>query len=259
MIKKPVVFLDVETTGTSTTRDRIVQFSAIKVQLNYSDGVIVSFTTLEQKNVFINPKMKIPTGASEVHGIYDKDVADCPDFGYFASSIYKMLEGCVLAGYNVRSFDIQILSEEFARYGITFPVPNTPILDCMKIFQNKEPRTLAGALKFYCGKEIVDAHDALADTAATIDVFIGQAVKYGEEINSLTDEDVTQYCLGDAKPIDLAGKIVRNEKGEAVYSFGKCIGVPVLNDVGFASWMLKNDFSTDTKKVVSDILSGKLK
>lgn len=223
-----MIFFDLETTGTSTTKDRIVQLSAI------------TYPSLEKKKILINPTIPIPKGASDVHHITDEMVKDAPTFSRYAKSLYDFFNGQVLAGYNIQSFDIPLLMEEFNRCGMNLEVGG--IVDCYKTFIENEPRTLAGALKFYCGKKIGDdAHDAEVDTLATIDVYESQAFMY----------DVAPYM----PEVDIAGKIKMID-GIECYAFGKEINQPIKTNPSFGEWMLRNDFTQDTKKHIRRIIYG---
>lgn len=223
-----MIFFDLETTGTSTTNDRIVQLSAI------------TYPSLEKKKILINPTIPIPKGASDVHHITDNMVKDAPPFSKYSKSLHAFFNNQVLAGYNIQSFDIPLLMEEFNRCGLTLEIGG--IVDCYKTFIENEPRTLAGALKFYCGKTTGDdAHDAEVDTLATIEVYESQAFMY----------DVAPYM----PEVDIAGKIKLID-GVECYAFGKCLNTPVKSDIGFAQWMLKNDFTQDTKNHIRRIING---
>ena len=170
-LKNPIVFFDLETTGTNIITDRIVEICYLKVYPNGNE---------ESKTLRINPGMHIPEAASAVHGIYDADVADCPTFTDIAPSLYNYLENCDLAGYNLLSFDVPLLVNEFKRAGITYDIEKIKIVDVFQIFCKLFPRNLTFAYKFFCGKELEGAHGAAADTQATMEVLFAQLAKYEE-------------------------------------------------------------------------------
>lgn len=247
-LTKPIIFFDLETTGTSTTQDRIVQIAATKVDPQNEAG-------WEMKKMLINPGMPIPPGATKVHGITDEMVQDKPPFAAYAKSFYEYIKGCNFAGFNIRTFDVPLLAEEFARLPIAypFPDPDTKYFDSCRIFHNQEPRNLEAAYKFYTGKTLQGAHDAAVDVAATVEVFQAQVLRY-PEIMEMDETQLDLFCMDGVRSLDLAGKIIMNENNEPVYSFGKSKGKRVVDDAGFGLWMLKNDFNTDTKNVLKKIL-----
>lgn len=245
---RPLVVFDLESTGTDVVKDRIVEFGAMKMlsATNYK----------ETKAILVNPGMPISNGAFEAHGITDEMVADKPSFSAYARSLHEYLWGCNVAGYNCRNFDVPMLSEEFARCGIKWPDGDTKIIDAFNIYRKKEPRDLAAAVKFYTGSEIQDAHSASGDVVSTARVLLGQLEMY-PDLTDMTPEELDSFCVDGKRALDVAGKIVLNDKGEAVYAFGKSIGVRVVDDPGFGQWMLKNDFASNTKAVLRGLLGVK--
>lgn len=246
---KPIVFFDLETTGTSTTSDRIVQIAAAKLQPSLNGEI-------EIKKVLVNPGMPIPPGATKVHGITNEMVKDKPTFASYAKSLFELMSGCNLAGFNIRTFDVPLLAEEFSRVGIDFPEPGMCYFDSCRIFHSKEPRDLSAAVRFYTGSELTGAHDAGADVVGTIEVFRAQMKKY-TELQDMDEKQLDLFCTGGKNVLDLAGKIAINDDGVPVYTFGKAIGKPVSSDKGFGEWMLKGDFNTDTKNVLKKLLYAK--
>lgn len=251
MEQKPVIFFDLETTGTSTTKDRIVQLAAYKKQSLYAPS-----NDAELKKMLINPAMPIPEGATAVHGITNDMVKDKPAFKQYAKAAFEFFRGCNVAGHNVREFDVPLLSEEFLRCEIVWPEPGTKIFDTLRIFRKEEKRDLASALKFYTGETLEGGHDAGNDTIAACKILEAQIRKY-EHLQNLTDEQLDLYCMDGVKALDLSGKIILNESGVPVYSFGKSKGKPVKDEPGFGQWMLNQDFPTDTKNVIRELLFGK--
>lgn len=243
---KDIVFFDLETTGVSTTADRICQIAAVKVnhELDIIDDI---------KDYLINPGIPIPAGATEVHGITDEMVKDAPTFKAISRGISSFMQGCDLGGFNSNRFDIPLLSEEFARFGISFPEPEASLIDGYQIYATEEKRDLKSATFFYCNKILIDAHNAKADILATLDVFRAQRKKY-EHLHPMTIKEIDLHYGGNVR-VDLAGTIVLDEGGIAVYNIGKDKGKPVVTNPGFAQWMLKQDFSGNTKAIIRQLLN----
>lgn len=244
-LKNPLVFFDLETTGVNIVSDRIVEISYLKVHPNGKE---------ESKTRRINPEMPIPASASAVHGIYDEDVKDCPTFREVAKSLASQIEGCDLAGYNSNRFDIPLLAEEFLRAEVDIDLSKRKFIDVQTIFHKKEQRTLSAAFKFYCDKELEDAHSAEADTKATYEILKAQLDRYEDLKNDM--EFLSEYsCF--TNNVDFAGRIVYNEKQEEVINFGKYKGRLVAEvlktDPGYYGWIMQGDFSLHTKKVITNI------
>lgn len=244
-LKRPLVFIDLETTGTNIGTDRIVEIALLKIQPNGNR---------ESKTLRINPTVPIPVESSRIHGITDQDVQDCPTFHDAARDLQAFMGGADLAGYNSNKFDIPLLIEEFTRSGVHFEIADRKLIDVQNIFHKMEQRTLSAAYKFYCGKELVNAHSAEADTFATFEVLEAQLEKY----DSLQAEVewLAQFSSMN-KNVDLAGRIVYNDKGEEVFNFGKYKGRLVSeifrNEPSYYDWMMKGDFATNTKNVITQI------
>ena len=242
---KPIIFFDLETTGTDISKDRIVEICFIKV---YPDGRELEYSKR------INPEMHIPEGASAVHGIYDADVANCPTFREVARNIAKDIEGCDLAGFNSNRFDIPVLAEEFLRAEVDIDLSQRKFVDVQVIFHKMEQRTLSAAYKFYCGKNLEDAHTAEADTHATYEVLKSQLDRYPDLKNDIAFlSDYSSYT----KNVDFAGRIVYDDNGVEVFNFGKYKGMAVSEvfrrDPGYYSWILNSDFTLNTKAVLTKI------
>ena len=244
-LKNPIVFFDLETTGVNVASDRIVEISYLKV---YPNGNEMSRT------MRINPEMHIPEQASEVHGIYDADVADCPTFKQVAKEIANDFEGADIAGFNSNRFDVPLLAEEFLRADVDLDMTRRKFIDVQVIFHKMEQRTLSAAMKFYCGKELEGAHSADADTRATYEVLQAQLDRYDELQNDIVW--LSEFS-SHTNNVDFAGRIVRNEQGIEVFNFGKYKGMPVVDvfrrDPGYYSWMLQGDFTLNTKQVLTRI------
>lgn len=244
-LKRPLVFFDLETTGVDTAKDRIVEISMVKVM---PDGEEIVRTRL------INPQMHIPEDATAIHGITDEDVKDQPTFAQIAKSLYKFIEGCDFGGFNSNRFDLPMLVEEFLRAGVDVDFKSRKFIDVQNIFHKMEQRTLVAAYKFYCDKDLTDAHSAEADTRATYEVLKAQLDRYSELQN-----DVTALAEFSARgeTADYAGRIGYNDKGEEVFNFGKYKGVKVSEifqrEPSYYDWMMKGDFPLYTKKVITEI------
>lgn len=244
-LKRPIVFLDLETTGVDPAKDRIVEISLVKVHPNGDEEI---------KTRRINPGMPIPAGASAIHGIYDDDIKDEPHFEQIAKSLASYIEGCDLGGYNSNKFDIPVLAEEFLRAGVDIDLKKRRFVDVQNIFHKKEQRTLVAAYKFYCGKELEGAHSAEADTLATYEVLKSQLDRYDDlenDIDFLASYTEQNSCA------DYAGRILYNDKGEEVFGFGKHRGRKVEDvfreEPSYYAWMMDGDFPQYTKKVITEI------
>ena len=242
-LTRPLIFFDLETTGTNITSDRIVEFSYIKI---YPDG------TEETKSRRINPEMPIPPASTAVHHITDEDVAGEPTFRQVSKALYAIFDGCDIAGYNSNKFDVPLLIEEFARAGITFDLAGRHFIDVQNIFHKMEQRTLVAAYRFYCGKELEGAHSAVADTKATYEVLLSQLERYPELKNDVASLDEFSRV---GRGLDLASRIVLDEKDRPVFNFGKHKGKPVKEvlkrEPSFYAWMMQGDFSRNTKDVIT--------
>jgi DNA polymerase-3 subunit epsilon len=256
-LRNPLVFFDLETTGINISKDRIVELSFVKAMPNGET---------ETKTRRINPEMKIPIESSLIHSIYDEDVKDEPTFKQIAKSLVQFLEGCDLAGFNVLRFDVPMLVEEFLRNDVDFDVSKRKIVDAQRIFHMMEPRNLSAAYKFYCGRDLENAHSAEADTVATFEVLNAQVKHY--ENTTLKDDKGNDYTpikndmsalheLTFQKIVDFAGRMVFNEQGIEVFNFGKHKNVPVetvfQKDTGYYNWMMEGDFPLDTKRRLTEI------
>ena len=245
-LKNPLVFFDLETTGINITRERIVEISVLKVHPNGKE---------ETKTRRINPEMPIPPESTAIHGITDDDVKDCPTFKQVAKSFADFLEGCDMAGFNSSRFDVPLLTEEFLRAGVDFDASKRKFIDVQIIFHRKEQRTLEAAYAFYCNKKLENAHSAEADVIATYEVLKSQLDRYDDlenDINFLSKE----YSSFNNN-VDLAGRIILNDKGVEVFNFGKHRGksvTDVLNkEPSYYSWMMDGDFPLNTKQVLTKL------
>lgn len=242
-----MVFFDLETTGTNVMRDRIVEISILKVFPDREQAPV-------EKTRRINPGMHIPEESSAVHGIYDEDVKDCPRFSQIANSLYALLEDSDIAGFNSNKFDVPLLIEEFARANVNFSVHGHRFIDVQNIFHKKEPRTLSAAYRFYCGEELEGAHSANADTRATFEILMRQIEKYDDLQNDM--EFLSDFSKG-GNGLDLACRIVKNDKGEPIFNFGKHKGETVKSvlkrEPSFFAWMMQGEFPKNTKDVLQQL------
>lgn len=242
----PILFFDIESTGLNVACDRIVEICALKVHPNGDQEI---------KTRRINPTIPIPAEAQAIHHISDEDVKDCPTFAQIAKSLAQWMKGCDIAGYNSIKFDIPLLAEEFLRAGVDFDFRKRKLIDVQNIFHKLEQRTLSAAYKFYCQKNLENAHSAEADTVATYEILKAQLDRYPEELKN----DMT--FLADfstrSKLADYAGRMVYNDKDEVVFNFGKHRGKKVTdvlrNEPSYYAWIMEGDFTRDTKKVLTEI------
>lgn len=241
-LKRPLVFFDLETTGVNVLHDRIVEISLIKVFPGRDEPV--------EKSRRINPEMHIPEAATAVHHITDEDVKDQPTFRQVARSLADLFAGSDIAGYNSNRFDVPMLDEEFRRAGIEMDFSKTRFIDVQTIFHKKEQRTLTAAYRFYCDRNLDDAHSAAGDTRATYEVLMAQLDRYPDlenDVQALADFSTQQ------RNADLAGRIIYDDKGRETINFGKYKGrdaVEVLRkDAGYYDWVMKSDFASNTKAV----------
>ena len=215
-LKNPLVFFDLETTGVNINTDRIVEICYLKVYPNGNE---------ESKTMRINPEMHIPEQSSAVHGIYDEDVADCPTFKEVAKVIARDIEGCDLAGFNSNRFDVPLLAEEFLRAGVDIDMSRRKFIDVQVIYHKLEQRTLSAAYKFYCDKNLEDAHTAEADTRATYEVLKAQLDRYPEALQN--DMAFLSEYSSFTRNVDFAGRMVYNEQNIPTFNFGKYKGKTV--------------------------------
>lgn len=245
-LTRPIIFFDLETTGTNVTKDRIVEISLIKVMPDGSDS---THTTL------VNPGMPIPPESTAVHHITDEMVANQRSFKEIAESLYRFFDGCDIAGFNSNKFDLPMLCEEFGRAGLAFDLSQKNLIDVQNIFHKKEPRTLSAAYKFYCGENLENAHSAAADTRATYEVMKAQLDKYDDLANDM--ESLAKFSQMN-NAVDLMARLVYDENGREVINFGKYkgeIAEDVLRrDTGYYSWILQGDFPCNTKDSFTRIM-----
>ena len=247
----PLVFIDLESTGTNPRFDRIVEVAATKV---FPDGHEESFAHL------VNPERLIPPESTAIHGIKDADVAGAPAFREIAVELLRFVQGCGLAGYGIVRFDLPLLVTEFGRAGIEYAPDTTKVIDAQLIFFRREPRTLAAALQLYCGREHTDAHGAEADVRATIDVLLGQLVRYPDL--PVDVEGLGHYCNPRDEDALVADNKLRWRGNDVVICFGQMKGRTLRelakDNPAYLKWILNKDFSEEVKSIVRDALNGRL-
>lgn len=257
-LKRPLAFFDIEATGVNIASDRIVEISILKAM---PDG------TEDIKTLKINPLIPIPLETSLIHGIYDEDIKDAPTFKQVAQEIIDFLGDTDLAGYNSNKFDIPMLMEEFLRAGAKFDIENRHFVDVQNIFHQMEQRTLRAAYKFYCGKDIINAHSAEADIKATYEVLLAQIAKYEGQDWEDRKGNISKPVVNDVaalhhftninKPVDFAGRMVFNEDDIACFNFGKHKGKTVFQvfdeEPSYYSWMMNGDFPLYTKNRLDNL------
>ena len=244
-LRRPIAFIDLETTGINVSADRIVEISVLKISPGGKE---------EWLSTRINPEIPIPPKSTAIHGITDKDVVDSPTFKEIAKMLTVFLEGTDLAGYNAIKFDIPVLAEEFLRANIDFNFLKRKYVDVQIIFHKKEQRTLAAAYQFYCNRELANAHSSKADTEATYEVLKAQLERYNDLENNVEKlADFSSYN----NIVDFAGRIIYDENGTEIFNFGKHKGKPVelvfREEPSYYSWMMNGDFPLYTKKILTEI------
>ena len=249
-LTRPIAFIDLETTGISLSTDRIIEIAIIKI---LPDG------SRQVKRKLINPGIAIPKESSDIHGITDEMVKDAPTFKQVGNEIKMFIEHCDMGGYNSNRFDIPILMEEFLRAGMDVDLSNRKMIDVQHIFYTMEPRTLSAAYKFFCEKELVDAHSAEADVDATIEVLMAQLKRYNNLGNTV---DSILGVIGEDKIVDYARRFCFNDKGEEIFNFGKHKG-RLVRDVlkaepQYYDWMMRGDFPLHTKQKLTEIFNRTL-
>jgi len=260
-LQRDLLFFDIESTGLNVIRDRIVQIAMIKYPKKGGEP--------KELTLLINPGIPISEEAMAIHGFTPKDLANKPTFQQVAKQIFDFIGNADLAGYNSNRFDVPILMEEFARVGYDFSIEKRRLIDVQRIFYKMEPRTLCAALRYYQGKEMENAHDALADVRATIEVFEGQLDMYkdrdlitedGEVIETPVKNDmqaIHDFC-NDLKMLDAAQRMKYDHNGIPVFNFGKYAGQPVAEvlskDKQYYNWMMNKEFSTQVKKIIKKLV-----
>jgi len=254
---RPLAFIDLETTGIDVVNDRIVQIAVLKV---LPDGKEIPTGRK------VNPTIPIPLEASKIHGIYDEDVKNEPTFAQIAQKLAAFIDDSDFAGYNSNRFDIPLLLSEFSRAGVDFQLEGRNFIDVQTIFHKMEPRNLRAAYKFYCGENLVGAHDAVNDTRATYEVFKAQLQRYENAAYEDKDGNISYpiknhlETLANFTPFNLLDptlKVVYDEQGIEKFNFGKHKGKTLIEvfkeEPSYYDWMMNKDFSVFTKKAIKKV------
>ncbi|MCP9749697.1 3'-5' exonuclease [Ferruginibacter sp. HRS2-29] len=249
-LSRPIAFIDLEATGINLSTDRIVEIAIVKI---LPDG------SRQVKRKLINPQMNIPQVVIDIHGITNEMVKDAPTFKQASNEIKQFLENCDLGGYNSNRFDIPLLMEEFLRAELDVDLTDRRMVDVQHIFYTMEPRTLSAAYKFFCNKELENAHSAEVDIKATIEVFEAQVERY-EKLGNTVDSILA--TIGEEKIVDYARRFSFDDKGVEVFNFGKYKGKSVIdtlkNEPQYYDWMMKGDFPMHTKKKLTELFNRAL-
>ena len=250
-LKRPLVVFDIESTGISPRKDRIIELAAVKVGVDGEE---------ERRCWLLNPTVHIPEETTAIHGIADEDVKDCPTFAEKAKEIFAYFEGCDLSGFNADRFDIPCLEEEFARCGFNFAAGRRKHVDVQRIYHRKEPRDLTAAVRFYCDRAHDGAHGAEADAAATLEVLKAQFARYADLPQSV---DALDEYIAPHDPLNAdRNGMFRWKDGEWTINFGKRRGESLkrimINEPNFLRWMVKGDFDTEARMIAADALEGRL-
>lgn len=256
-LRVPLCFFDLETTGTNTNSDRIIEIAVLKL---LPSGEIL------QKYNLVNPGIPIPVESTAVHGFTNEDIQDKPYFKELAKDYSRFFEGCDLSGFNILKFDVPLLVEEFLRSGVDFDYSRRRIIDSQRIFHFMEKRNLSAAVKFYCSRELTGAHSALADTEAAMNVLIGQVERYhnqevtdgmGKTIGIIKNDMETLGALSGSGLVDLAGRMTLDANGDPIFNFGKHrlkrVAQVLKDEPSYYDWMMNGDFSLDTKRKLTEI------
>ncbi len=261
-LDKDLIVFDIESTGTDVVKDRIMQIALIKYPKDGSPAL--------EKNLLMNPQYPIKEDAIRVHGITVDMVRNQPTFKDFAQELFDFIGEADLGGYNLKRFDIPMLMEEFARAGFDFEMKKRRIIDAMQVFYKMEPRTLKAALKFYCNKELENAHDAMSDTKATADVIWGQIQKYENRDHVDNDGNITpkpikndmesiDKFINDKTMVDFMGRFKRNAAGLIIFNFGSNRGDEAYKHPNTLRWIINKDFPLQVKNIAKAILAGNMK
>ncbi|GAB3948396.1 3'-5' exonuclease [Spirosoma harenae] len=246
-LKRPIVFIDLETTGLDREKDRIVQIGLCKL--------MPDFTIQDWQSRLINPERSIPAETTKIHGITDFDVFDQPRFKDEAGPLFEFLVGCDVGGFNSNWFDIPLLFNEFARCGIHWNYQAFHMIDVGNLFKIKEPRNLSNAVRFYCDREFMNAHNAADDIKETVNVFMAQLARYSDLPDSV--DQLALFTNYNCKVADISGKFVYNADGVLLLNFGKYKGNPAKEHLDFVHWMYyKADFAPDTNAICEQLLGG---
>ena len=244
-ITRPICFFDIESTGLDVAQDRIIELSICKLNPTGEREV---------KTKRFNPGIPIPENATQIHGITDQDVIDCPTFKSFAKGILTFISNCDLGGFNCNAYDIPLLFNEFERAGLEMHYMDTKFIDAFNIFKIKEQRTLSAAVSFYTGKNHEGAHGAEADVLATVEIFLAQMERYEDLPHDMAELHL--YCNYNRPVVDISRKFSVNDQGEIIFNFGMHKGHIARDNPSYLKWMLNAEFAKDTCKIAIQLLEG---
>lgn len=250
-LSKVLVIFDLETTGTWVEKDKIVEIGMVKLM---PDGAKGSFIKR------VNPGMPIPVNVSRIINIKDEDVKDAPCFKDIAQEVLDFLGDSDIGGFNVLRFDLPILEREFFDAGFNFQWRQRNVYDAQKVYRIHEKRDLTAAYQLYCNKALENAHSALGDAEATVEIFDAQIKKYGsveQGIESLKDFDYERlsdyfdnerkFCWWNGDLYPTFGKYARKKHIKSI----------LKDDRRYLEWMLTQDFSKEVKEMIQNALDGK--
>ena len=250
--KKPIIALDLETTGIDKSKDRIIEIS-----------MVWGLKSDEHYTRIVNPGIPIPPRSSEVHGFTDEQVKSLPGFASIRNDVLEILSSCYITGFNVSGYDIPLLTNEFLRCGVVWPTAqhNVSAIDTHLIFKKREPRTLSKAVEHYLGRTHEGAHGAYPDAAASLEILHAQVARY-EDLPLDMDDLISAVHGKDPSWVDSDGKVVwHQESGLPVISFGKMKDIDLRTiketNPGYLKWIISNDFKEDFKQICRDALKGK--
>jgi DNA polymerase III subunit epsilon len=255
-LTRPVVFFDIEATGTDPMSDRIVELSVVRMDPPPAG-------MRPPRTWRINPEMRIPSEASEIHGILNDDLSSAPTFAAIVAELTELFVGADLAGFSIGRFDVRILNAELARAGASLDLSASRVIDAQVIYHQREPRNLSAALRFYCDRELIDAHGAEADTIAALEVFAGQLARYEDlplDLDALHDESSAHndaYC-------DAQRRFMWRDN-EPVFNFGRMRGKSLRATASdpterkYLQWFLEGSFDEDAKGLVREALMGRIR
>lgn len=248
-VTRPLISIDIEGSGGDASGARIVQIGLVKL---YGPLPLFEEGKVESRNWIVDPQRQMSDEVVRVHGITNDYAAKFHPFTDIAHDVLEFIAGCDFIGFELLNYDVPLLWEELYRAGVTWDTEGVRFIDVANIFKKKEERSLAGALRFYCGRPHERPHDAIGDARATVEVLNAQLSRY-PDLDLMTLDDLTAFSHHEER-LDLAGKIVIGPDGRPTYTIRRVRGVAVEDDPGFAYWMLDRDFSENTKQVLRRLL-----